>query len=482
VRETVNVRKDGSRFPVHLRSDVVKDSRGQVVGLVTCCEDISARREMERQLLRSAFYDAVTEFPNRGLFVHRLERAVDRERRGEGDFAVIVVGLDRFQLVGDSLGREAADDLLRAVARRLRDCVRGGAMVAHVSRDEFAVLLDEIDGIAEPTRVAACLQESLARPFAVAGTEVCTGCSVGIALSYTGYDRAEDVLRDAAIAVGRSRDARQGQYEVFDREMHARSIARLRLETELRRALERGELRVHYQPIVSLASGRIAGFEALARWEHPERGLLPPDEFIPLAEETGLILPVGMWVLEEACRELRRWQDASPRAEPLTMAVNLSARQFLQADLPERVATVLRESGIEERSLKLEITESVLMQHTEQVTCTLHRLKALGVQLHIDDFGTGYSSLGYLHRLPLDALKIDRSFVIGGCGANLPLVRTIVALAHALGVAVVTEGIETPDVLHELRTLECEYGQGYFFSHPLPGAEIAALVAAEPRW
>ncbi|HEX8904465.1 MAG TPA: diguanylate cyclase, partial [Longimicrobiaceae bacterium] len=230
VRETVNVRKDGSRFPVHLRSDVVKDSRGQVVGLVTCCEDISARREMERQLLRSAFYDAVTELPNRGLFVHRLERAVDRERRGEADFAVIAVGLDRFQLVGDSLGREAADELLRGVARRLRECMRTDAMVAHVARDEFAVLLDEIDGIAEPTRVAACLQDSLSSPFDVAGTEVCTGCSVGIALSYTGYERAEDVLRDAAIAVGRSRDARQGQYEVFDREMHARSIARLRLE------------------------------------------------------------------------------------------------------------------------------------------------------------------------------------------------------------------------------------------------------------
>jgi len=482
MRETVNVRRDGTLFPVLLRSDVVKDSRGGVVGIVTCCEDITQRKEMERQLLRNAFFDPVTGLPNRGLFAHRLELAVDRERRGEGDFAVLAVGIDRFALIGESLGREAADELLSGVAARLRECVKTETLVAHVARDEFAVLLEDVEGIAETSRVAACIQDSLARPFAVAGTEVATGASVGIALSYTGYERAEDVLRDAGIALGRSRDARQGQYEVFDREMHARAIARLQMETELRRALERGELRVHYQPIISLDSGRIAGFEALVRWQHPERGLLPPDQFISLAEETGLILPLGTCVLEEACRQLRRWQDAGGEGAALTMAVNLCARQFLQADLPERVARVLAETGIAPGTLKLEITESVLMQHTEAVTATLHRLKALGVQLHIDDFGTGYSSLGYLHRLPLDALKIDRSFVIGGEGANLPLVRTIVALAHALGVAVVTEGIESAEVLSELRSLNCEFGQGYLFSHPLPGPEIDRLVATQPRW
>ncbi|HSU14201.1 putative bifunctional diguanylate cyclase/phosphodiesterase [Longimicrobium sp.] len=482
MRETVNVRKDGTLFPVLLRSDVVKDSRGNVVGIVTCCEDITQRKEMERQLLRNAFFDPVTGLPNRGLFSHRLELAVDRERRGEGDFAVLAVGIDRFALIGESLGREAADELLAGVAARVRECVKTETLVAHVARDEFAVLLDDVEGIAETSRVAACIQDSLARPFPVAGTEVATGASVGIALSYTGYERAEDVLRDAAIALGRSRDARQGQYEVFDREMHARAMARLRMETELRRALDRGELRVHYQPIISLDSGRIAGFEALVRWQHPERGLLAPDAFIPLAEETGLILPLGTWVLEEACRELRRWQDRQGDDAPLTMAVNLCARQFLQADLAERVARVLTETAIAPGTLKLEITESVLMQHTDAVTATLHRLKALGVQLHIDDFGTGYSSLGYLHRLPLDALKIDRSFVMGGQGANLPLVRTIVALAHALGVAVVTEGIESAEVLSELRSLNCEFGQGYLFSHPLPGPEIDKLVATQPRW
>ena len=481
-RETVNVRKDGSVFPVLLRSDVVTDSRGRPVGLVTCCEDVTERRELERQLLRSAFYEPITGLPNRGLFAHRVEMAVERERRGEADFAVIAVALDRLQLVNDSLGRAAADELLQVVGARLRECVRHDALLAHVARDEFAVLLDEIDGIAEPSRVAACLQEQLARPVAVAGTEVFPGASVGIALSYTGYERAEDVLRDAAIALYRSRDARQGQYEVFDRDMHAQVMARLRMETDLRRALERGEFRVHYQPIVSLASGRIAGFEALVRWAHPTEGMIQPDDFVPLAEETGLILPIGMWVLEEACRELRRWQDAHPGGEPPTMAVNLSAGQFLQPDLVEQVGQVLRGSGIVPGTLKLEITESVLMQHTERVTDTLHRLKALGVQLHIDDFGTGYSSLGYLHRLPLDALKIDRSFVCEAAGANLQLVRTIVALAHALGVVVITEGIESAELLKELRALECEFGQGFLFSRPLESGEIDALVASDPCW
>ncbi|HET7460003.1 MAG TPA: EAL domain-containing protein [Longimicrobium sp.] len=480
-RETVNVRRDGTTFPVLLRSDVVKDSRGRPIGLVTCCEDVTTRREMERQLLRSAFYDEVTGLPNRGLFTHRLELAVDRERRGEGNFAVIAVGLDRLQLVSDSLGRAAADELLGDVAGRLRACVGGDTLVAHVARDEFAVLLDDIEGFAETTRVAACVQEALGRPFALHGTEVFTGAGVGIALSYTGYEHAEHVLRDAAIAMYRSRDARAGQYEVFDREMHAQVAARLRMETELRRALERGELRVHYQPIVSLRTGRIAGFEALARWEHPQRGLVLPDEFIPLAEETGLILPLGMWVLEEACRQLRRWHHAAPGAEPLTLAVNLSARQFLQPDLVERVQHALSAAGVPPHTLKIEITESVLMQHTDAVTATLGRLKALGVQLHIDDFGTGYSSLGYLHRLPLDALKIDRSFV-SPAGANLHLVRTMVALAHALGVAVVTEGIESAEVLSELRELDCEFGQGYLFSEPLPGDAIDALIATSPTW
>jgi EAL domain-containing protein (putative c-di-GMP-specific phosphodiesterase class I) len=258
-------------------------------------------------------------------------------------------------------------------------------------------------------------------------------------------------------------------------------MARLHLETDLRRALERGEMRVHYQPIVHLQTGRIAGFEALARWEHPERGLIMPDDFIPMAEETGLILPIGLWVLEEACRTLRRWQER-PGGEALKMAVNLSARQFSQPDLVRRIRAILVKTQISPGTLELEITESVILQHSTSVMDTLGRIKALGVQLHVDDFGTGYSSLSYLHRLPLDALKIDRSFVSGADAGSLQIVRTIVAMAQALGVAVVSEGIETAELLDELRTLRCEYGQGFFFSRPVAAEDIETLFERDPCW
>ncbi|HEU0054018.1 MAG TPA: diguanylate cyclase, partial [Longimicrobium sp.] len=287
-RETVNVRKDGTLFPVLLRSDVVKDSRGKAVGLVTCCEDVTQRRELERQLLRNAFYDPLTGLPNRGLFAHRLELAVERARRGEAHFAVLMVGLDRFKLVNDSLGRGAGDELLVGVAERLRECVRGETMVARIAGDEFAVLIDEIGEMGDATRVAACVQERMGRPILAGGSEVFTAASVGIALSWSGYESADDALRDATIAMYRSKDAGQAQYQVFDGEMHARAMERLRLETDLRRAMERGELRVFYQPIVTLSTGRIAGFEALVRWEHPERGLVLPDDFVPLAQTAGL--------------------------------------------------------------------------------------------------------------------------------------------------------------------------------------------------
>jgi diguanylate cyclase (GGDEF)-like protein/PAS domain S-box-containing protein len=480
-RETVNVRKDGSTFPVLLRSDVVRDAAGRPVALVTCCEDLTHRKRLERELLRNAFYDPVTELPNRGLLIHRLDLALDAARRDGTRFAVLAIELDRIQLVHDSLGRAAGDELLVGAASRLKECAPADAMVAHLGGDQFAILLDGVAGVGDATRVATCVHHMLAQPLRAAGREVFSGASVGIVLSGPAYAHAEDVLRDASIAMVRARSASHGQYHVFDPAMHAEAMARLQLETDLRRALERGELRVHYQPIVHLRTGRIAGFEALARWEHPERGLIMPDDFIPMAEETGLILPIGLWVLEEACRTLRKWQDR-PGGEGLRMAVNLSARQFSQPDLVRRVKAILARTQISPSTLELEITESVILQHSSQVLDTLGRIKSLGVQLHVDDFGTGYSSLSYLHRLPLDALKIDRSFVSGADAGSLQIVRTIVAMAQALGVSVVTEGIETAELLDELRSLHCEYGQGFFFSRPVPAEQIETLFATDPSW
>jgi PAS domain S-box-containing protein/diguanylate cyclase (GGDEF)-like protein len=480
-RETVNVRKDGSTFPVLLRSDVVRDAAGRPVALVTCCEDLTHRKRLERELLRNAFYDPVTELPNRGLLNHRLDLALDAGRREGSRFAVLAIELDRIQLVHDSLGRAAGDELLVGAASRLRECAPPDAMVAHLGGDQFAILLDGVTGVGDATRVATCVHQMLAQPLRAAGREVFSGASVGIVLSGPGYAQAEDVLRDAAIAMIRARSASHGQYHVFDPAMHAEAMARLQLETDLRRALERGELRVFYQPIIHLQTGRIAGFEALARWQHPERGLIMPDDFIPMAEETGLILPIGLWVLEEACRTLRRWQDW-PGGAGLKMAVNLSARQFSQPDLVRRIRGILARTQLTPGTLELEITESVILQHSTSVMDTLGRIKALGVGLHVDDFGTGYSSLSYLHRLPLDALKIDRSFVSGADAGSLQIVRTIVAMAQALGVSVVTEGIETAELLDELRTLRCEYGQGFFFCRPVAAEEIETLFATDPSW
>ncbi|HEX2211350.1 MAG TPA: EAL domain-containing protein [Longimicrobium sp.] len=480
-RETINVRRDGSTFPVLLRSDVVRDAAGRPVALVTCCEDLTHRKRLERELLRNAFYDPVTELPNRGLLNHRLDLALDAARRDGHRFAVLAIELDRIQLVHDSLGRAAGDELLAGAAARLRECAPADAMVAHLGGDQFAILLDGVMGVGDATRVATCVHQMLAQPLRAAGREVFSGASVGIVLSGPGYAQAEDVLRDAAIAMIRARSAAHGQYHVFDPAMHAEAMARLQLETDLRRALERGELRVFYQPIVHLQTGRIAGFEALARWQHPERGLIMPDDFIPMAEETGLILPIGLWVLEEACRTLRRWQER-PDGEGLKMAVNLSARQFSQPDLVRRIKGILARTQIQPGTLELEITESVILQHSTSVMDTLGRIKALGVQLHVDDFGTGYSSLSYLHRLPLDALKIDRSFVSGADAGSLQIVRTIVAMARALGVSVVTEGIESAELLDELRSLQCEYGQGFFFCRPVAADEIETLFDRDPSW
>ena len=436
-------------------------------------------RESKEHFRHAAFHDTLTGLPNRLLFTDHLRLAVERARRDANySFAVLFLDLDRFKTINDSLGHTYGDKLLVEIARRLQSCTRRVDTVARFGGDEFAILLDGTAGPEDAFRVAEKIQAELQTPLDLHGHEAFTTASVGVALSCTGYGNADDVLRDADTAMYRAKDGGKARHEVFDRTMHTRAVTMLRLENDLRRALERGEFRVHYQPIMSLRTGALEGFEALVRWEHPDRGQVTPAEFIPLAEETGLIVPLGLWVLDEACRRLREWQSSSPAHRALTISVNLSGKQLAQPDLAERVQDVLSAVGLDPRCLRLEITESVVMENAEAAAAVLSRLRALGVGLAIDDFGTGYSSLSYLHRFPVNTLKVDRSFVgrMASGDENLEIVRTVVTLAQNLGMQVVAEGIETGEQLALLKALRCDYGQGYFFSKPLPAESAAELL------
>ena len=429
--------------------------------------DISRRKQMEEKLLHDAFHDALTGLPNRALFMDHLRLAVERAKRPKKRylFAVLFLDLDRFKVVNDSLGHTLGDQLLVATAARIQKCLRHLDTVARFGGDEFAVLLDGVEDVNDTIRVAQRLQRELTTPINVGGHEVFTSVSIGIALSDTGYEHPEDVVRDADTAMYRAKAAGKSRYEIFDTGMHSRAVALLKLETDLRRAVEREEFVVHYQPIVSLADDSIQGFEALVRWRHPGRGLVAPSEFISVAEETGLIIPLGRWVLRESCGQMHRLQAASP-ARPLSLSVNLSGKQFMQPDLVDQVKQILNETGLDPRRLHLEITESSVIENTETVTEMLMQLRALGIRLSMDDFGTGYSSLSYLHRFPIHTLKIDRSFVSGGDGEN-EIVRTIIMLARNMGMDIVAEGVETKEQLAYLKELRCEYGQGFLFSRPL---------------
>ncbi len=472
--------KDGRRVPLEISTRLIMQD-GVAVGVQGIARDITERKQAEQQLRHIAFHDALTGLPNRSLFTEHLRLAVDAANRLEGHlFAVLFLDLDRFKVINDSLGHGVGDQLLVALARRLEGTLRAGDAVARLGGDEFAILLNSLSTPEAAIRVAERVQKEMAQPFSLSGHEVFASGSIGIALSTTGYANEEDVLRDADTVMYRAKS--QGKpYEVFDMVMHARVMAQMTLENDLHRALERKEFCLHYQPIVSLATGRISGFEALVRWQHPTRGLVAPNDFIPLAEETGIIVPLGLWVLEAACRQMREWHALSPLHAGLKLSVNLSGRQFAQHDLFERITRVLVETNFDPRCLQLEITESVIMDNAKLVVSTMGALRDLGAEIAIDDFGTGYSSLSYLQRFPIHTLKIDRSFISQedtDAGENDEIVRTIILLARNMGKDVVAEGVETAEQLARLRQLECTYGQGYLFSRPQSAEDTETLLRA----
>jgi diguanylate cyclase (GGDEF)-like protein/PAS domain S-box-containing protein len=472
--------KAGHAVWVLLSISLIRDVQGDSRHLIFQIQDITDRKRAEERLLHDALHDALTGLPNRALFMDHLRLSVERSKRREArQFAVLFLDLDRFKVINDSLGHMVGDQLLVGIARRLEKCLRPGDLVARLGGDEFTVLLEDIDNVAEASVIADRLQKELSRPFNLNGQDVFTTVSIGIAPSTIGHDRPENFLRDADTAMYCAKMLGKDRHEVFDTNMHARAMNQLQLETDLRRAIEREEFYIQFQPIVSLESGQISSFEALVRWNHPERGVVSPAMFIPIAEETGLIIPLGRWVLVEACRQLRAWQKEYPRHPPLSVSVNLSSKQFTQPDLIEQIAQALRDTGLSPQSLKLEITESVVMENIEKAAEMLRELRALGVELSIDDFGTGYSSLSYLHRFPINTLKIDRSFVtqMSDNNENTEIVRTIVMLAHNLKMNVVAEGVETEQQLTQLMSLGCGYAQGYYFSKPADATAAAQLLA-----
>ncbi len=470
------------------RGLAARDEHGKALEFGGSLTDVTHRKVAEEQLAHRAFYDPLTNLPNRALFLDRLRHALRRAtRRKDYAFAVLFLDVDRFKVINDSLGHMAGDRLLVMVARRLEISLRPGDSVARLGGDEFTVLLDDIKDISDATTVAERIQKELSAPFDIGGQEIFISSSIGIACSTTGYQRPEDVLRDADTAMYRAKAHGRARHALFDTAMHAHVLRQLQIEAELRRAVERNEMFVQYQPIVALGSGVISSVEALARWRSTERGLVDPSEFIPVAEETGLIQPLGRWVLREACSEANRWRNKSG-ATACGLSVNLSSKQLSQPDLAAVIAEVLADTGLPAELLQLEITESAILEHPEAAASTLKRLKQLGVRLSIDDFGTGYSSLSYLQRFPIDALKIDRSFVqhlgveraIDGDDARI--VRAIVMIGRNLGKQVIAEGVETADQLQLLRDVGCDFAQGYFFSKPVDGAVCQNLLRIARRW
>jgi diguanylate cyclase (GGDEF)-like protein/PAS domain S-box-containing protein len=470
--------RDGNYLWMLGRGLAMRDQNGKAYRMAGSQTDIT----------RGKVVDVLTGLPNRVLFMDRLSRSFERaRRRNDKTFALIFLDLDSFKLINDSLGHLIGDQMLVAIADRLEGTIRSGDSIARMGRnhtiarlggDEFTILLEEITGAYDAMKVAERIASDLSAPFLAGRQELFPSASMGIAVYNHSYQNPEDLLRDADTAMYSAKASGKGRYEVFDANMRATAIARLQLETEFRRAIERKEFENYYQAIVSIKTGKICGFEALVRWKNASRGIILPGEFISMAEETGLIIPLGQWVLETACQQMRIWQSRFPEDPPLTINVNLSARHLLQSDLLQQCRTILFETQLSHSSLCLEVTESAMMPNPEAAIELMMQLKDLGIKIAMDDFGTGYSSLSYLHRFPLDSLKIDRSFV-SRIMEDDEIVRTILTLGHNLGLKVVAEGVETIEQVAKLQGLGCEYAQGYYFSMPINTQETTDLLAAE---
>jgi diguanylate cyclase (GGDEF)-like protein/PAS domain S-box-containing protein len=473
---------DGEVRSVLTQYEVLRDESGKPTRMVGTVHDITERKALEERLEHQAFHDSLTGLPNRALFMDRLGHALARVERHEKSIAVLFLDLDDFKLVNDSFGHEVGDRLLVEVAGRLKECVRPQDTVARLGGDEFTVLLEEVENVEGATHVAGRVTEAVRTPFDLGEHRLSTGVSIGVVLGNSARDRPEDLLRNADLGLYEAKRRGKARYEVFDPGTNHRLAKRLKLKRELGLALERDEFRVLYQPKMLLRTGEIIGTEALVRWEHPERGLIPPSEFVPLAEETGLIIPIGYKVLEEACWQAHTWQERYPDA-PQTMYINLSSRQFNDPELMEKVMRVVRETGVEPCSLALEISENVLMSDPQSALDKLWSIRELGARVVVDNFGTAYSSLSRLGRLPMNSLNVDRSLIfrLGVAPEDTAIVSASINLAHSLGWEVTAEGVETADQLARLRELGCDMAQGYHLWEPLTGEEVSASLATSPH-